>query len=216
MSGITLGLDIVIIVMLGATIFYAVRLSKHLSVFRSNCGEMERLIRELSTQITRAQEGITVLDEMSSTQGENLRKLIAKAQGLCDELEIMTEAGDFMAGRLETLAERNREIAENMGQNALNAVYPSQREMAKPKKPEPKKPEKITSFEDALPRASRERVIPSMNSGDSGMDAGADTPFTIRDPDYETEGDSSTGEGDDAYLSKAERELMAALRNHKK
>lgn len=215
MSGMMLGLDIIIIGMLGATIFYAVRLSKHLSVFRSNRGEMERLIRELSTQITRAQEGITVLDEMSSTQGDDLRKLIAKAQGLCDELEIMTQAGDSMAGRLETLAERNREIADSMGQSALNTVYPGQRETPQREIPrtkskaESKKSEKITSFEEALPRASKERVIPSMESPSAPA-------FNIRDPDYETESDKPEGEDDDAFLSKAERELMAALRNHKK
>ena len=77
MSGLMLGFDLIIIAMLGATIFYAVRLSKHLSIFRSNRSEMERLIRELSMQITRAQEGISTLDEISSTTGDDLRKMVA-------------------------------------------------------------------------------------------------------------------------------------------
>ncbi|HOO52201.1 MAG TPA: DUF6468 domain-containing protein, partial [Alphaproteobacteria bacterium] len=127
MSGLMLGFDLIIIAMLGATIFYAVRLSKHLSIFRSNRSEMERLIRELSMQITRAQEGISTLDEISSTTGDDLRKMVAKAQGLCDELSLMTEAGDSLAERLEKLATKNREIADDIGQNVVGSVYPGQR-----------------------------------------------------------------------------------------
>ncbi|HNQ92140.1 MAG TPA: DUF6468 domain-containing protein [Alphaproteobacteria bacterium] len=187
MSGLMLGLDIVIIVMLGATIFYAARLGKHLSIFRANRSEMERLIRELSSQITRAQEGISTLDDISSTQGDHLRQMVAKAQGLCDELEIMTEAGNSLAERLEKLASKNRAIADDIGQNALNTVYPGQK-AERPEKPK---------FEDSLPRASKERVVPSLEPS-----------FAIRDPDYEEE----TDEGNE-FMSKAERDLASALKN---
>ena len=122
MSGLMLGFDLIIIIMLAATIFFAVRLNRHLSIFRSNRSEMERLIRELSTQITRAQEGISVLDDMSNTKGDELRRMIAKAQTLSDELSLMTGAGDSLAARLEKLAVKNREIADDMGQNMVNTV----------------------------------------------------------------------------------------------
>ena len=82
MPGLGLILDVVIVVLLGATIFYAIRLSRHLDSFRSNRTSMERLIRELSMQITRAQEGVTALDEASKDSGAELRDLIIKSREL--------------------------------------------------------------------------------------------------------------------------------------
>lgn len=197
MSGLMLGLDIVIIVMLGATIFYAVRLGKHLSIFRANRSEMERLIRELSSQITRAQEGITTLDDISSTQGEHLRQMVAKAQGLCDELEIMTESGNSLAERLEKLASKNRAIADDLGQSALSTVYPGQKFESQKSERQAERQAEKPRFEDSLPRASKERVIPSLEPS-----------FAIRDPDYEEEGSD-----DNEFMSKAERDLASALKN---
>ncbi len=117
-------LDIVILVLLAATIFYAVRLTRHLNQFRSNRQDMERLIRELSMQITRAQEGVSTLDEVSRTMGDELRTSITKGRALADELTIITEAGNNLASRLENLATRNRSLADDISQRAVNLVYP--------------------------------------------------------------------------------------------
>lgn len=192
MSGLMLGFDLVIIVMLGATIFYAVRLSKHLSIFRSNRSEMERLIRELSMQITRAQEGISTLDEISTTTGEDLRKMVAKAQGLCDELSLMTEAGDSLAERLEKLATKNREIADDIGQNVVSSVYPGQKASSP----------SASRYEETLPKADKQRIVPTLEPS-----------FAIRDPDYDGD-ESGFDDMDDSgsFLSKAEKDLAAALR----
>ncbi|HPQ50835.1 MAG: hypothetical protein H6864_01760 [Micavibrio sp.] len=196
MSGLMLGFDLIIIIMLAATIFFAVRLNRHLSIFRSNRSEMERLIRELSTQITRAQEGISVLDDMSNTKGDELRRMIAKAQTLSDELSLMTGAGDSLAARLEKLAVKNREIADDMGQNMVNTVYPGQKlsQQASSK----------SRYEETLPRGDKQKIIPSLET----------SPFSIRDPDYD-EGATGVDDLDDAdpFLSKAERDLASALKN---
>lgn len=101
-------LDIVIVVLLGATIFYAMRLTRYLEQFRSNRSDMERLIRDLSMQITRAQEGITTLDGLAKESSDELRGLLNKGRGLADELQLITEAGDSLATRLEQLSTRAR------------------------------------------------------------------------------------------------------------
>jgi hypothetical protein len=193
MPALTLFLDVLIILLLGVTIFYAFRLSRHLETFRSNRSEMERLIRELSTQITRAQEGISTLEETAGETGTELRNLVMRGKELSDELQLMTEAGNSLATRLESLATRNREIADEIGQGTLNMVYPGGK--APPAKPvEWPSPEK----RGAAPKTSD-----------------ADSPFAIRDPDFGAEGNG--GEGDDAsgFGSQAERDLAAALRRHK-
>ena len=101
-------LDLIVIVLLGATIFYAMRLTRYLEQFRSNRSDMERLIRDLSMQITRAQEGIGTLDTLAKESSDELRGLLNKGRAMTDELQLITEAGDSLATRLEQLSMRAR------------------------------------------------------------------------------------------------------------
>ncbi|PZP53524.1 MAG: hypothetical protein DI586_10940 [Micavibrio aeruginosavorus] len=177
-------MDILITILLGATIFYALRLSKHLDAFRSNRSDMERLIRDLSSQITRAQEGITTLDDVAKESSDELRKLVDKATGLSDELQIMTESGNKLAERLENLATRNREISDHMSQTSVNLTYPGGKApvFAAEKKVEAPTPEKSV----------------------------AKSFFSIRDPDFSSAAEDD--DGDDNGMSQSEKQLAAALR----
>lgn len=195
-SVMALVLDIVVIVMLGVTIFYALRLSRHLDTFRSNRSDMEKLIRELSTQITRAQEGISTLDDISKERGDELRRLVAKAQGLSDELQLMTESGNSLAGRLEGLATKNRTIVDELSDATINRVYPGGKPPIVPYQPEERK-------------AVRTPLGTSASSTSS--------PFTIRDPDFESyEKKPSLEERgsfeESGFSSQAERDLADALK----
>lgn len=195
-SVMALVLDIVVIVMLGVTIFYALRLSRHLDTFRSNRSDMEKLIRDLSTQITRAQEGISTLDEISKDRGDELRRLVAKAQGLSDELQLMTESGNSLAGRLEGLATKNRTIVDELSDATINRVYPGGKPSVVPYQPEERK-------------AVRTPLGTSPSS--------ASSPFTIRDPDFESyEKKPSLEERgsfeESGFSSQAERDLADALK----
>ncbi len=190
---ISFGFDIVITCLLAATIFFAVKLSRHLDSFRSNRADMENLIRELSNQITRAQEGISVLDELSASRGDELRSTITKAQALSDELQLMTESADSLASRLETLAVRNREIVTEMDQKTLDRVYP----VGKPFSSEPAPTLTATrtpKYEETLTKAKAEKS--------------SDSIFSIRDPDYEDDLDNVQ----DDFSSQAERDLAEALK----
>lgn len=193
-SQLSLVFDILITCLLGATIFFAVKLSRHLDSFRSNRSTMEGLIRELSGQITRAQEGITVLDELSANRGDELRKSIAKAQGLSDELQLMTESGNSLAERLEAMAVRNRAIIDEMDDKALGLVYPGAKQSA------PSAPAmvavKTPKYEETLTKAKAEKPAESF--------------FAIRDPDFEKDDDDI--DFNDGFASQAERELAEALR----
>lgn len=181
---LSLVMDIVIILLLGATIFYALRLSKHLDAFRSNRADMERLIRDLSSQITRAQEGITTLDDVAKESSDELRRLVDKATGLADELQIMVESGDSLAQRLEILATRNREISDQMNERAVNLVYPG----------------------------GKPPVLTAERKPEPGMSAAPKSMFAIRDPDFSDEPEETIEDEDDGLLSKSERQLAAALR----
>lgn len=186
MPQISFGFDIVITCLLAATIFFAIKLSRHLNSFRSNRADMENLIRELSNQITRAQEGISVLDDLSISRGDELRKIVSKAQELSDELQLMTESGNSLAQRLESMAVRNRAIVEEMEQKTLGFVYPSPSSVGVP----PLTATRTAKYEETLTRAKAEKQV-------------TESPFTIRDPDFE----------DDDFSSQAERDLAEALKH---
>lgn len=188
--------DILITCLLAATIFFAVKLSRHLDSFRSNRANMENLIRELSNQITRAQEGISVLDELSSNRGDELRCSITKAQALSDELQLMTESANSLAEKLENMAIRNRTLIDEMDDKALGLVYPG----AKTSAPSPVPPltaVKTPRYEETLTKAKAEKV--------------AEVFFAIRDPDFEADDDESDN-FDGEFSSQAERDLAEALK----
>lgn len=191
-SNISVVFDIIITSLLAATIYFAIKLSRHLDSFRSNRASMENLIRELSGQITRAQEGISVLDELSANRGDELRSSISKAQALSDELQLMTQSGNSLAERLEMMAIRNKSLVDEMDDKALGLVFPSG--AAVQSKPvSPLTAMKSPRYEETLNKTTAKN---EKSSGDF---------FAIRDVDFEED-----DEGE--FLSQAEKDLSDALK----
>lgn len=192
MGILSLVLDMIMILLLGITIYYAMQLSRHLNVFRSGRADMERVLRDLGNQTIKAQEAISVLERAANDATDELRQHIHRAKALSDELQLINAAGDSLAERLESLASRNRTIAENLERASLAGVVPSGR----------------ASYKDAPERDSV--GISSQNS------------FMIRDPDYDDvsgkDGDDFPaadmwGDDDgDGLQSHAEKELAEVLR----
>jgi hypothetical protein len=107
-DGITkLILDALVLVMLAVTVFYAGRLSLHLKNFRDSRKSLEGLLERLSENIDRADRAIAGMREVARDSGAALHEKIKDAQSLADELQVMQEAGNNLAGRLEKLADRN-------------------------------------------------------------------------------------------------------------
>lgn len=105
----------VLLVLLGATIFFAVRLSLLLGSFRNSRGELASLISDLSRAIDQAQIAIAGLRESAREGGRELQDKISEARKLGDELDVMTASGEKLARRLEAAMTRARE------EGALNA-----------------------------------------------------------------------------------------------
>jgi exonuclease VII small subunit len=103
---LALFLDIVIAFLLVGTIYFVWQLSERLSRFRQNRAELERVIRDLNTAILQAQQSVTSLRQTADQSGEGLQKSIRTATELADELLLITEAGNNLAGRLERAADR--------------------------------------------------------------------------------------------------------------
>lgn len=92
--------DVLILICLGVTIFYAIRLSTALNNFKAHRKEFERLMEDLSQNIAQAQNAMMALKTASKKTGSDLQDKISDAVALCDELQLMTEMGNRLANRL--------------------------------------------------------------------------------------------------------------------
>lgn len=94
-------LDILVLVFLGVTIFYAYRLSKALSNFKSYRQEMNALIKDLSKNINHAQKAMDGMKSTAVQSGNRLQEKINDAASLYDEMRMMIDLGENLAKRLE-------------------------------------------------------------------------------------------------------------------
>ena len=104
-------LDVMVLVFLGVTIYYAMKLSRSLNSFRSYRQDFEKLLDELTRNIVEAQRAIHNLKITSGDAGKNLEKTIRESRLLADELQIMNESGHSLAKRLEGGIDKNRRSA---------------------------------------------------------------------------------------------------------
>jgi hypothetical protein len=187
MEMIGLVMDFLLLLFLGAMMFFAWSLSKNINVFRKSRKELDKLVQDLSRQIEKADTAVAGLKNSARDAGRGLQDLVNEAKALSEELQIMTESGDNLAGRLERLAERNRDIAERIERAGGTSAG-------------------LVVKEPALPRPQEQKRAPVGPS------------FAIRDRDIETGDDDSdfTDEIDDGVHSRAERELLEALKKNGK
>ncbi|HBR69983.1 MAG TPA: hypothetical protein DEA55_11470 [Rhodospirillaceae bacterium] len=199
MTGVLLSvvLDIVVLVFLGVTIYYTVRLSKSLNAFRTQRNEMKKMIDVLVKNIDEANSAIAGLKAAGKSSGERLQEMIEESARLLDELQLMNQSGNNLAQRLESLAD---------GSASRSAAL---RE------------------EDIMCRHERQGRDDFMSRGNMDLDSPFSIQDRDFDQPYEESVQESSPWGDDEVdvtdeipsnlQSRAERELFEALaRNRKK
>jgi hypothetical protein len=105
-SVVAMILDVVVIGLLGAVLFFAIRLQKQLHEFREGRDEFGRMVQEMSASVTQAEKAIQGLRDTARASGRDLQAQIDVARSLSDEMQIITEAGDNLAVRLERASEK--------------------------------------------------------------------------------------------------------------
>lgn len=101
-------LDITIIVLLGFTIYYALRLSRSLNDFRAQRKEFDKLLDELTRNLTAAERAVHTLRTVSTDAGKNLAEITNKSRSLVSELQIVNQSGEGLAARLENLLAKSK------------------------------------------------------------------------------------------------------------
>ncbi len=101
-------LDIVILICLGVTIYYALRLSRSLNNFRTYRKEFDVLIQELNRNIEHAYEALRAMKESSTRSSDDLEDMYRQSQQMSEELKLINETSNSLADRLERVAMQNR------------------------------------------------------------------------------------------------------------
>lgn len=217
MSSEALGLflDVVVLIFLGAMIFYAIRLSKSLQEFRAQKGAFDGVIADLLSAIDQAERSIHGLKQASLVESEELGDLIRKAKLLSEELKDVNQASEGMASRLEGLAEKNRKIIQggaqpqHAGSNPPEQKsYYAQLNQAKPEaisqmQVEPRRAQKTEFTKQDLPSFMiQDRDFEDLDALGERLDEAASN---------DTDTDMPVG-----LQSEAEKDLYNALRSSKK
>lgn len=97
-------LDILLVVLVGGGLVQASRLIKHLAELRASRVEMEVMVRDFNSAVTRAETGIKNLRHAARESGDDLERLVDKALMVRDELHFIVESADQLASRLSQTA----------------------------------------------------------------------------------------------------------------
>ncbi len=208
---LTIGLDIIVICLLSATIFFVLRLYKGLNEFKTQRKQFDTVIRNLLSAINQAERSIQTLKDTSTTEAAALEQLIAQSKALSEELSIINGTGESIAKRIEQLAEKNRKIgtvekriapkqkrSDSQGQTEKQPVS---------RKTPARKQTKEAGYAETLKKMKPPARKPQKTAADQDLPS-----FMIEDRTVETDNDENAQN----LQSQAERELYEALRSNKR
>ncbi len=129
-------LEIVLVLMLAATLFHALRLERALGVLKRDRTQLEELVAEFNTSTRAAEASIARLHEAAEGAGRQIGRHVDTAGRLKADLEFLTDRGERLADQLDQLVRSGR-MLEPASQAA--AAEPHRRDAAwlAPVAPEP-------------------------------------------------------------------------------
>ena len=115
MEGAQFLLEAVLVLLLAATLFHALRLERALGVLKRDRAVLEDLVAGFNESTRAAEAGIDRLRASTDGAGRQIARQIELAQRLRDDLGFLTERGDKLAERLETGVRSARMYADQAG-----------------------------------------------------------------------------------------------------
>ena len=112
MTGMEWTLEIVLVTLLGATFFQALRLERALGMLKRDRTSLEALVVGFNTSTHQAESGIQRLRAAADGAGRQIESQLAKSVSLKDDLAFLSERGDRVADRLDTLVRSARPVAQ--------------------------------------------------------------------------------------------------------
>jgi len=109
---LSLGADLVVALLLIATIGYSVVLNRRLGSVRSDRDKFEKVIRELAISSQRAENAVAAMRIAADELGRRLDKKVEEGRALTDDLAYMIERGGNVADKLEAQIRAGRDAVK--------------------------------------------------------------------------------------------------------
>jgi chromosome segregation ATPase len=106
-------LEIVLVVLLGATLFQAVKLERALGVLKRDRASLESLVVHFNTSTHQAENGIERLRAAADGAGRQIESQLTQSVTLKDDLAYLTERGEQLADRLDVLVRAARPLTQD-------------------------------------------------------------------------------------------------------
>lgn len=103
-------LEMALVGLLAATLFHALRLERALGVLKRDRAALEELVAGFNASTRQAESGIDRLRNAAEGAGRQIARQIEAASGLKDDLAFLTERGEQIADRMDTLIRSSRPL----------------------------------------------------------------------------------------------------------
>jgi hypothetical protein len=108
MPGMEWILDILLVILLTATLFHALRLERALGVLKRDRAALEALVSTFNASTRAAESGVERLRSATDGAGRQIQRQIDTATTLKEDLTFLTQRGEGLADRLDDLVPRGR------------------------------------------------------------------------------------------------------------
>ncbi|WP_428542039.1 DUF6468 domain-containing protein [Rhodopila sp.] len=115
MTGMQWSLEIILVVLLGATLFQAMRLERALGVLKRDRASLEALVAHFNASTQQAEGGIQRLRAAVDSAGRQIETQLSKSVSLKDDLAFLSERGERIADRLDALVRTARPLLQERG-----------------------------------------------------------------------------------------------------
>lgn len=113
MPGMEWTVELILVALLAATLYQALRLERALGVLKRDRASLESLVAGFNTSTSQAESGIQQLRAAADGTGRQIENQLARSTSLKDDLAFLTERADRLADRLETLVRSARPLAQD-------------------------------------------------------------------------------------------------------
>jgi hypothetical protein len=118
-------LDILLMVLLTATLFHAVRLERALGMLKRDRAALQELVATFNASTRAAETGIERLHVAANGSGRQIQRQIDAATTLKDDLTFLVQRGEGLADRLDEGVRAARPALAIAGQSAARSPYSS-------------------------------------------------------------------------------------------
>jgi hypothetical protein len=115
-------LELVLVVLLGATLFQAIRLERALGVLKRDRASLESLVVGFNASTHQAESGVQRLRAAADGAGRQIDEQLSKSVSVKEDLVFLTQRGDRLADRLETLVRTARPLVPERANEAAKAA----------------------------------------------------------------------------------------------